>query len=370
MDWLRNYWLREGPGIPKDAPTRKGLALFGEIVGREWWELVKLNLLFIVFALPLVTLPAAAFATTRVTLAMVEDRNTYLLRDFLDSFRARFWSATLVGGVLVTAVAGAAWVVSIYARAATVNLAFAAPLAMAAAVLTLLPLYGAHLFVLMAMSPHPLVRLLRPAALGLIARPLPAFGALGFVAALWLAHVAFYPVSVFMPALVNFSFGTLALTFGVHNAAALCLASADAAQGSVPPITGAAQGAPINKEEDMSGKLLRRSALLATAVLAFAQMDGRGAAMAQSAEPVTLNWALWDWDAVAYFKPLIEAYEAQNPNVTIAHVDLGSTDYQTMVQTQLTGGADHLDIVTIKDIPSYANLVRANLLLDPRPTTG
>jgi hypothetical protein len=68
MDWLRNYWLREGPGIPKDAPTRKGLALFGEIVGREWWELVKLNLLFIVFALPLVTLPAAAFATTRVTL--------------------------------------------------------------------------------------------------------------------------------------------------------------------------------------------------------------------------------------------------------------------------------------------------------------
>lgn len=35
-----------------------------------------------------------------------------------------------------------------------------------------------------------------------------------------------------------------------------------------------------------------------------------------------------------------------------------------MIQTQLTGGADDLDIVAVKDVPNYTNLVRANLLVD------
>jgi multiple sugar transport system substrate-binding protein len=80
--------------------------------------------------------------------------------------------------------------------------------------------------------------------------------------------------------------------------------------------------------------------------------------------PVKLKWALWDWDATAYYKPLIEAYKAKKPNVTIEYVDLGSTDYQTMLSMQLTGGAKDLDVVTVKDMPGYANLVRAKQLED------
>ncbi|AZK45103.1 ABC transporter substrate-binding protein [Paenibacillus lentus] len=77
--------------------------------------------------------------------------------------------------------------------------------------------------------------------------------------------------------------------------------------------------------------------------------------------PITLKWALWDWEATAYYQPLIDAYKAKHPNVTIEYVDLGSTDYMTMLSTQLSGGAD-LDILTVKDIPGYANLVKQNHL--------
>lgn len=77
--------------------------------------------------------------------------------------------------------------------------------------------------------------------------------------------------------------------------------------------------------------------------------------------PVTLKWALWDWEATTYYQPLIDAYVAAHPNVTIEYVDLGSTDFMTMMSTQLSGGAD-LDILTIKDIPGYANLVKQNHL--------
>lgn len=81
-----------------------------------------------------------------------------------------------------------------------------------------------------------------------------------------------------------------------------------------------------------------------------------------TAEPVTLKWALWDIDATAYYKPLIDAYTAKNPNVTIEMVDLGSTDYQTVLATQLSGGADDLDVITVKDIPGYSNLVNLGML--------
>jgi multiple sugar transport system substrate-binding protein len=88
------------------------------------------------------------------------------------------------------------------------------------------------------------------------------------------------------------------------------------------------------------------------------------AATPVNAQEVKLKWALWDWAATAYYKPLIEAYKAKKPNVTIDYVDLGSADYQTMLSMQLTGGAKDLDIVTIKDMPGYANLVRAKQIED------
>jgi len=76
---------------------------------------------------------------------------------------------------------------------------------------------------------------------------------------------------------------------------------------------------------------------------------------------VNLKWAIWDYDMTVYYKPLIDAYQLKNPGVKIEYVDLGSADYMTVLVTQLSGGAD-LDMLCIKDIPGYANLVRQNRL--------
>lgn len=78
----------------------------------------------------------------------------------------------------------------------------------------------------------------------------------------------------------------------------------------------------------------------------------------------TLKWALWDIASTTYYEPLIKAYEAKNPNVKIEMLDLGSADFMTMLQTQLSGGDSSIDVVTIKDIPGYNNLVKRNLLMN------
>ena len=77
---------------------------------------------------------------------------------------------------------------------------------------------------------------------------------------------------------------------------------------------------------------------------------------------VTLKWALWDKDTTVYYQPLIDAYTAAHPNVTIEMVDLGSTDYSTVLGTQLSGSGSDFDVVTIKDVPGYVTLVNKGVI--------
>lgn len=86
------------------------------------------------------------------------------------------------------------------------------------------------------------------------------------------------------------------------------------------------------------------------------------ASSSNDGEPVKMKWALWDIDATAYYQPLLDAYKEKHPNVEIEMVDLGSTDYMTVLATQLSGGANDLDIITVKDIPGYSNLVNLGML--------
>ncbi len=115
-------------------------------------------------------------------------------------------------------------------------------------------------------------------------------------------------------------------------------------------------------------RLIKSLALAATG-LALVQ----GQAMAET----VVNWAVWDFEKTAYYKPLIEAFEASHPDIKIEYTDLGSSEYNQMVMTQLTGGGDDLDIISIKDIPGYAQMVNTGRLMNltelgvvPEDTSG
>ena len=94
---------KDTPGIDKDAPKKKGLALFWEILWREFWSLLKLNLLFLVSCIPVVTIPAAVTAMNRITVTMVQDRNHFLLTDYWKAFKRDFGKSLLGGIVLLLA---------------------------------------------------------------------------------------------------------------------------------------------------------------------------------------------------------------------------------------------------------------------------
>lgn len=84
---FRPSYLKEGPGIAKDAPEKTGAAWVGETFVREFWQLVKLNVLFLLCCLPVVTFGTARAAMARCTVNMARDVPNDVWTDFLAALR-------------------------------------------------------------------------------------------------------------------------------------------------------------------------------------------------------------------------------------------------------------------------------------------
>lgn len=76
----------------------------------------------------------------------------------------------------------------------------------------------------------------------------------------------------------------------------------------------------------------------------------------------TLKWSVWDINLSPYYQPLIDTFEEDHPGVKIEMVDLGSSDYQTVLATELTGSGSDFDVVMVKDVPGYMTLVNKGVL--------
>lgn len=89
--------------------------------------------------------------------------------------------------------------------------------------------------------------------------------------------------------------------------------------------------------------------------------DPAGTGTDHSGATVTLRMTLWDKSNTQYAQPLIDAYEARNPDVKIEVMDISSAEYQDKISVMLSGG-DDCDIITIKDIPGYTALITKSQL--------
>lgn len=94
------------PDIPKDMPQKKGFVRYMETLWREFFEMLKLNLLFLVTCIPIVTIPASITAMSRITVTMVQDKNHFLWPDYWKAFKRDFLKS-LLGGLILAAMVAA-----------------------------------------------------------------------------------------------------------------------------------------------------------------------------------------------------------------------------------------------------------------------
>ena len=72
------------------------------------WDMIKLNFLWLVFSLPVVTMGAATVAAYSVTLKMVDEREGYVGRQFIKAFKEN-WKQGIPMGLIFLAAAYAAY---------------------------------------------------------------------------------------------------------------------------------------------------------------------------------------------------------------------------------------------------------------------
>lgn len=76
----------------------------------------------------------------------------------------------------------------------------------------------------------------------------------------------------------------------------------------------------------------------------------------------TLTVAGWDISTTPYYAAIKEAYEAENPGVTIEWVDLASQDYNVKASTMLAGG-DTTDLYCVKELSDMQNWSKEGLIV-------
>ena len=94
---------KDRPDLERSAIRKHGFVGYMDMLWREFFELLKLNLLFVLSCVPIITIPAALTAMHRITSVMVRDENHFLWPDYWKAFRRDFWKS-LGGGAAIAAV--------------------------------------------------------------------------------------------------------------------------------------------------------------------------------------------------------------------------------------------------------------------------
>lgn len=181
-----------------DEPMPTGLKLLWMVLREDWWKLIKLNILFWVFCLPVVTIPAALKAMTRVCVLLLRGESCWLWEEWWKGFKGQFLCTTAVGAGTGLALLALGYGVSSYGRAMAENGLLAVPallLALAAA-WVLMALFS--LFPLLEFSELSLSECLRSAFLLVLVRLPQNLAVLLAGGAMAVLYLLFYPYSSYV----------------------------------------------------------------------------------------------------------------------------------------------------------------------------
>ncbi len=102
-DKKRGFWeelgakrFAPGKGVA-EPPPQGGWRRFFFVLGTHFWKMISLNLLFLAFSIPVITLPAALCGMNRVLIKLYRDGNCFVWTEFIKEFRANLWKALPFG---------------------------------------------------------------------------------------------------------------------------------------------------------------------------------------------------------------------------------------------------------------------------------
>ncbi len=200
-----------------ESPQASGPRLFFRIIGQEAAALLKLNLIFLLACLPVVTIPPALLALCQSVRRMLADQTVRSWRDFWGSFRRSWRQGYAVFALTAASLAAAGCGAQFYLRFAADSPVFYLPFMFCAAVFLTAVLASSYLYGLLACG-RRLTRETAALALRLgLGRPLRA----ALAAVIWYGSLTvmllWFPLSGIYLLLMGFSIPCLLALFFVRT---------------------------------------------------------------------------------------------------------------------------------------------------------
>lgn len=82
--------------ISKDFDKRLPVVIFFDIYFRKFWNLILINLLYIVFCIPIITIGPATAGVTKLLRNYAREEHAFIWSDFIETFKKNFWKALLI----------------------------------------------------------------------------------------------------------------------------------------------------------------------------------------------------------------------------------------------------------------------------------
>ncbi len=94
---LFTQYTKEGHGISKEQANAPSYIQFFRILGTRFWSLIFVNLLYILFCIPIVTIGPATAGMVKILRNWSRRENAFIWGDFWETFKVNFKQSFIVG---------------------------------------------------------------------------------------------------------------------------------------------------------------------------------------------------------------------------------------------------------------------------------
>lgn len=222
MSFLRNNnhmnTKSSSDGTGKAVPEG-GIGRYLCLLGLHFWKFVQLNLLFVAFSIPIVTIPAALCGVNRVCIKLIREGNVFLWEEFFGEFKASFKKSLILGLLFDFLLFAGYYLMSLGVTNAALPL-----WSMAFWVLGILAAatglcWGAYAFALTPLLELKNKELLKDAFSLVMVKPGRALGVAGVTLGMAFFAAIFYPISLILLVLCWFTLTQYTVCFLVNTMA-------------------------------------------------------------------------------------------------------------------------------------------------------
>ena len=170
-----------------------------------FWRIIGANLMFILFCLPVVTIPAAIGGLTRVMSRLARDEQVYVIDDFIQGFKEEWKKSTIFGLITILFFALAYLAIGVYSKLIDNSIISTILLALVFTVILVFLACANYVWVMIVSVDLPLKQIIKNALALCLVKPFGTLITLVVQGAVIFVALGYFPVGLFLPLIFGFS---------------------------------------------------------------------------------------------------------------------------------------------------------------------